>query len=100
MVAFIAGQPEDALFQDRVAAVPQGKGKAENLPVIAQSTEAVLVPAINTRTRVLMRKEFPGLAEGAVILAHRSPGALAQIGTPPAPGHGPTRSLPQALSLR
>jgi hypothetical protein len=36
VVALLAGQPEDALFQDRVAPVPQGQPQAQPLLDVAE----------------------------------------------------------------
>src|SRR6516225_2478714 len=46
VIALVAGEPEGAFFEDRIALVPQGETKAKELPVVAQSGEAVLAPAI------------------------------------------------------
>src|SRR5439155_22476231 len=88
VVAFLAGQAEDALLDDRVAAVPERQGEAEALLVIADAAEAVLVPPVRPGTRVVVREVVPGGAPGAVVLAHRAPGPLGQVGPPVAPGPG------------
>ncbi len=46
MVPFAVGEPEQALFQDRVALVPQRQRKAELLRVIAESPQSVFAPPI------------------------------------------------------
>ena len=89
MVALVAGQPEDPFFEDWVAAIPESKRKAKGLPVVTETRETVLVPAVNARASVVVRKEFPGLAGRAVVLAHGPPGPLAEIWTPPAPRRPP-----------
>src|SRR6516165_5951802 len=80
VVAFVAGQSEGTLFEDRVAAVPKRKRKTQTLLLVAQSAQPVLVPAIGARARLVVAKVFPGLAIGAVILADGAPGALRKIG--------------------
>ena len=46
MVRLAVGEPEQALFQDRVALVPQRQRKAQPLLVIAESAEPVLAPPV------------------------------------------------------
>ncbi len=85
VIAFVAGESEDSFFQDRVSPVPQGQGKADDLMAIANAGEAVLVPAIGTRPGLIMGERVPGCSIRAVVLTHRAPGALAQIGSPAFP---------------
>src|SRR5205085_7995886 len=59
--------------------------------VVAESSDAVLAPAIGTAARVIMWEMIPGSAAGAVILANRSPLALAQICAPTLPGNAGAR---------
>src|SRR6185436_12465959 len=42
VVALGAGQPEDALLEDGIAAVPEGEGQAQKLVDVADAAEAVL----------------------------------------------------------
>ena len=79
-----AGEAEDALLQDRVAAVPEREREAERLAVVADAGEAVLAPAVGARAGVVVREEAPRVAAGAVVLAHRAPGALAEVRAPSA----------------
>src|SRR5262249_19167003 len=55
VVTLGAGEAEQPLLQDRVAAVPEREREAEVLPVVADAAEAVLVPAICARTGVVVR---------------------------------------------
>src|SRR6516164_6106654 len=84
VVALGIGQPKQPLLQDGVAAVPQGETETQQQPIIAKPADPVLAPAIGAAARMVVRKIFPSVAVLAVILAHRSPLALAEIG-PPAP---------------
>ena len=52
--------------------------------------EAVLVPAVGARAGVVVGERVPRVAVGAVVLAHRAPGALGEV-RPPAP---PRRAAP------
>jgi len=91
VIAFGTGQPEQPLFEERVATVPESPAKAQLLPAIAQSCEPVLVPAVHPAARVLMRESAPGGPVGTVVLAHRAPRAFGQVGAP---------LLPVGLALR
>ena len=85
MVAFAVGEAEQALLENRIGAVPQRQGDAQLLLVVAESCKSVLAPAIRARARVIMGEVVPRVAGGAVVLAHRSPLALAEIRPPPLP---------------
>ena len=84
VVALAVGQAEEALLEDRVAAVPQGQRQAEALLVVADAGEAVLAPAVGAAAGVVVREVVPGVAVGAVVLADGAPLPLAQV-RPPAP---------------
>ncbi len=87
VVALGIGQPEEALLQDRVAAVPQSEPKAQQQLIVAKPADPILAPAIGPAARVVMREVAPGIAVLAVILAHRSPLPLAQIRSPTPPAN-------------
>src|SRR5581483_6075366 len=82
---FVAVQPEEPLFQNRVAPVPHRQRKADALMAIAYPGDPVLVPAIGARARVVVRQVLPRGAVRAVVFAHRAPGAVADVWAPPAP---------------
>src|SRR6516162_8706365 len=94
MIAFSSSESEQTLLQNRILAVPQGQGKADQLMTIANAAQAVLTPAISSRARVVMRNIIPGGATGAVVFPHCAPLPLAQVRTPPLPVH---RALPRFL---
>src|SRR5208282_657012 len=85
VIALGIGQPEQPLFQDRVASVPQRKAETQKQPVIAKAADPILTPAIGPAASMIVRKIFPSRAVFAVILAHRSPLALAEIRSPSPP---------------
>src|SRR5262249_8861269 len=89
VIAFVARQAEEAFLQDWIASVPQREREAQLLPTIADAGEAVLVPAIRARSRVIVREIFPSVAVRAVVLADGAPRALAQIRAPALPVHLP-----------
>src|SRR6266700_6378146 len=90
MIALGIGQPEQPLLQDRIALVPQRDAEAQEKMLVAKPADAILAPAIGPAARVIVREIRPRVAIGAVILAHRPPLAIADIG-PPAP---PRRAAP------
>jgi hypothetical protein len=87
VVALVAGQAEEALLQNRVAAVPQRQRETQLLVAIADAGNAVLVPAIGARARVLVRQVFPRRAGGAVVLTDRAPRPVADVRAPSLPVH-------------
>src|SRR5262245_35129312 len=86
VVALAVGQPEQALLQDRVLAVPQGQGEAELLLVIGDAGQAVLAPAVGAGAGLVVAEVVPGVAALAVVFADGSPLPLAEVGSPFLPG--------------
>ena len=99
VVALLSGESEEALFQDRVAPVPEGEGQAGDLALIADSAQAVLAPAEDARPGMIVGKVMPGLAVVAVVFTDRAPRPLAEVRTPSAPGRDPGSRLAQAAPL-
>src|SRR5215475_8759918 len=93
VIALDAGDAEEAFLEDRIAAVPERPGEAEALMVVRDAGEAVLPPPVGTRARLIVRKILPRRAGGAVVLAHRPPLSLRQVGSPASPVHGAVRRL-------
>src|ERR1700687_2256303 len=88
VIPFIAGQTKGALFQDRIAPVPERDCKTNHLMTIANAGETRFIPTIGSRARVGMWKIFPGATVRAVVLTHCAPGTFAEVGSPalPVPG--------------
>ena len=99
MVALAIGQAEHPLLENRVGAIPQSKRKAQPLPLIADPREAVLTPPVSTRARLVVGEVVPRISTAAVVLAHRSPLALAQIRAPRLPRNRAGARLLQSLVL-
>src|SRR5262249_32319033 len=97
VVALAVVQPEQALLQDRVLAVPQRNREADMLLDVAEAGDAVLAPAIGAAARMVMGKVAPGVSVGAVVLAHRAPLPLAEVWAPFAPRLPAGLGLGQAL---
>jgi len=85
VIALIAGEAEEALFQEGVFAVPEGEGETDLLMAVADAGNAVFVPAIGARAGGVVRDGLPGRAIRAVILAHGSPGSFAEVRAPALP---------------
>ena len=85
VIALGTCETEVALLQDRIASIPQGEPEAETLVIVGDAEDAVLAPAIRARTRVVMREVVPGRAVSGVVLPHRSPLPVGQIGSPTSP---------------
>ena len=85
VIAFVAGEAEEPLFQDRIASVPQRDREADLLMTVRNARDPVFVPAVGFRAGVIVRDVFPGSAVLAIVLADSSPGALAEIGSPALP---------------
>ncbi len=95
VVALGAGEAEHPLLEDRVVAVPQCEAEAQPLFDVGEPGHAVLAPAVGARTGVVVGEVGPRLAVGAVVLAHRSPLALAHIWPPPVPVAGLQQAVGQ-----
>src|SRR5262249_53509082 len=95
VVSLLSGEPEEPLLDDRIAAVPEGNGEAEPLPAIGNPGDAILIPAISARARVIVREVIPGRAVGAIVLPDRSPCPFAQVGAPALPVSAPVPRLLQ-----
>ena len=85
VIALAAGQAENALLEDGVATVPKGESEADQLVFVRDSGKTVLTPAVGAAARLLVRKGIPRSSVGAVVLAHRAPLPLGEIGTPALP---------------
>ena len=100
VVALGAREAEHALLEDGIFFVPERQGEAEPLVVVGDAQDAVLAPAVGAGAGVVVRKVIPRLAGRAVILAHGSPLAFAQVRPPLAPIRLPQTLLFQPLLLR
>jgi hypothetical protein len=85
VVALGVVEPEDPLLDDRVGAVPEREREAHPLALVADAEQPVLAPAVGARARLVVREGLPRVAVAGVVLAHRPPLALGQVGTPRLP---------------
>ena len=85
VIALSGGQSEGSLLEDRIVSIPHSQSETEPLKFIADSAKAVLAPTEGACTGLIMREIVPGIAVGAVVLAHGAPRAVGQIGAPQSP---------------
>ena len=97
VVALAIGEAEETLLDDRVAPVPQRQRKAQPLLVVGDAGQAVLAPAVDARSGLIMAEVLPGITGSAVVLAHRTPLTLREVGPPGLPGHAALALLGQSL---
>ena len=98
VIAFLVGEAEQPLLDDRVLAVPEGEAETPAQVPFPKSREAVLTPAIGAAARLIVGDGVPGVAVGAVVLAHGPPLAFTEIGAPvPPSGMASGRDEPPAL---
>ncbi len=83
VIALGPRETEIAFLQDGIVPVPQDEPEAETLVIVGDAENAVLTPAIRPRTRVVMREVVPGRAVSRVVLPHRPPLPVGQVGPPP-----------------
>ena len=86
VVAFAVGQTEEPLLEDRDLFHSTGRARNRAADVVGNAGQAVFAPAVGARARLVVGEIIPGVAVLAVILPHRSPLPLAQVGPPLLPG--------------
>src|SRR2546429_3260292 len=96
MIPLAAGEAEQALFQNRVAPIPEREREAKPALAVGDAEQAVLAPAVSAAASLFMGKIFPARAARRIVLTHRGPLALAEIGPPPFPVLRPRGVLLQA----
>ena len=99
VVALVAVEAVEALLEDGIALVPERHGEAQPALAIGDTQKPVLSPAVGPGARRVMREVAPGLARGGIVLAHGSPLAVREVGTPPLPVLRALAVLQQALRL-
>lgn len=85
MIAFGVVQAEQALLENAVVFIPQRQPQAPVLGLVGEPGQAVLAPAIGTAAGMFVGEVAPGIAIGAVVLAHRAPLSFTQVRPPLAP---------------
>src|SRR5262249_40964772 len=82
MIALAVGQSKQALFENRILAIPQRQREAEPLFVVGDSGQAILAPAIGPGAGLVVGEVVPSVAPLAIVLADSSPLSLAKVGPP------------------
>ncbi|MNS00088.1 hypothetical protein D3C72_313310 [compost metagenome] len=104
VVAFGVVQAEQTFLENRVPLVPQPQSQTPVLSLVGEPRQPVLAPAISATAGMVVGKIAPGIAIGAVVLAHRAPLTFTQIRPPFAPGIGlaaeQTLAFDSALDVR
>src|SRR5207245_11692260 len=95
MIAFAAGEAEEAFFENWIAMVPHGDRETDALVAIADPRESILVPAVRARAGMVVREIVPGGSARAVVLAHAAPGAFTDVRAPTLPMFRPLPLLLQ-----
>src|SRR5438105_2590157 len=85
VIAFAAGQTEQALLQNRIAPVPERQREADSLMAVADAGQPGFVPPVRARSRVIVREVVPRRPARAVVLADAAPGAVAEVRSPTLP---------------
>src|SRR5581483_5085384 len=99
VVAFAAGETEEALLEDRVAAVPEREREAEPAFAIGYAEDAVLAPAIGAAAGVVVRKIIPAGTVGGVVFTDGGPLTFGEVRAPAFPVFRTGCVLLQALGL-
>ena len=82
MIAFAVGQAEQTLFDDGIFPVPKSQGEAQALAVVRDTGQTVFAPPISPRPRLIVTEIVPGIPVVAVVLAHSTPLAFAEVRSP------------------
>jgi hypothetical protein len=64
VVALMACDSKQTLFEDRILLVPEREPETETLVVVRYSCNPILAPSIGARTSVFVRKVTPSIAVG------------------------------------
>jgi hypothetical protein len=73
VIALTVGKPKEALFENGVLSIPEGKGQAKPLFFVRDTRQTILAPPVGTGTGVIVSEEVPGITVLAVILTHSAP---------------------------
>src|SRR4029077_6750642 len=85
VVALRTSQPIEPLLDKRIFSIPECERENQSALPVAPAEQSVLAPAISAPAGQIVREVAPGVAIGGVILAHRAPLPLCEIGAPALP---------------
>ena len=92
-------EAEEPLLEDRVLAVPERDGEAEDLVAIADACEAVLVPPVGARACMVVGEVLPRGAARGVVLPDGAPGPVGDVGAPALPVGASLPGLDESIFL-
>lgn len=85
VVALGVGQPEVALLEPVVVAVPQRDTEVEESEAVTEPRHTVLAPSIGASVRMVERQVVPGVSVLRVVLTDGAPLATGHVGPPQTP---------------
>ena len=85
VVALASGESEQTFLQNRISSVPQCERETKPALAIGDTEQSVLAPAIRATASHVMGEALPNVAGRGVILAHRTPLSLGEVGSPALP---------------
>ena len=85
MIALLVGEPEEALLQVGVLAIPEGERETKPALAVGDAQEPVLAPAVGTALGLLVGEILPAFLVGGVVLPHRPPLPFGKIRAPALP---------------
>src|SRR5262245_59823901 len=97
VIPFAVGETEEAVLQDRIAAVPQRDRKAQALLIVGHAGQPVFTPPVGARAGLIVREVRPRIAVVAVVFANSPPLALAEVRSPLPPGKLAVARVNEAL---
>src|SRR5207302_7164799 len=90
---------DDPLLEDGITPIPERQREAQELLVVADPGQPVLSPAVGARAGMVVWEIVPRRAVVTVILAHRPPLPLAEVGPPLLPGNASVTAGGEPLVL-
>ena len=85
MIALMGIEAEHAFLQDRITSIPKGKRETQILMTVADAGDAIFIPAVSARSRLIVREVAPRIAVFAVILADGTPCTFRDVWPPAIP---------------
>jgi hypothetical protein len=73
MVTLRTAEAKEPLFQDGIAAIPQGQRETEATLTVTDPQQAIFTPAAGTAAGMIMREVGPGRTIGRVVFPYRAP---------------------------
>ena len=100
MVAFVAVQPEESFFENRIVAIPKGEGETGSLVTVADAGDAVFVPAVGFGAGMVVGEAGPDFVRVVgVVFANSAPGAFGNVRSPAFPMGSAGSGLGESMVL-